>query len=550
MLRLPSRSLAIPPLNPSHTDTSQPKQSIRVLLLEDRVTDAELVLRALRRAGFEPDWQRVETEEAFIASLDPAVDIILADYELPQFDGLRALRTLQQTKLDIPFIIISGALGDELVAQCIKQGVTDYLLKDRLERLGLAVSNALDERRLRSERRLVEEQLRQAQKMDAIGQLAGGIAHDFNNVLTVINGWSCLLLEDQSVSAATREAAKQIFTAGQRAGSLTRQLLYFSRKRPIQRVALDLNTTIEEIATMLRRLIGEHIHLSLELATGLPLLEGDISMMEQVLVNLTVNARDAMPQGGRLVIRTGVVELTESDVLGKQELAPGRFVQLRVQDTGCGIPPEILPRIFEPFFTTKPVGEGTGLGLATIFGILKQHHGWIDVESIVGVGTTFVVLLPVSDQPIGKNVASDPLPDMVHGGRETILIVEDESSVREYAVAVMQPLGYRVLQAASGLDALEVWKWHGTRIDLVLTDMVMPDDITGPELATRLLTEKPSLAVVFTSGYSQEAALDAFGSDFTTRFVHKPYSPRLLAQTIREALDESVRRNAALHPTL
>ncbi|HYP17550.1 MAG TPA: response regulator [Opitutus sp.] len=516
---------------------SPPKKHIRVLLLEDRSTDAELVVRELRRAGFDPQWERVETEEAYLARLAPDLDIILADYDLPQFTGLQALRTLQQSQLDIPFIIISGALGDELVAQCIKQGVTDYLLKDRLGRLGLAVSNALDERRLRAERQLVEEQLRQAQKMEAIGQLAGGIAHDFNNVLTVINGWSGMLLDDDALPAPTRAAAKQIYTAGQRASSLTRQLLFFSRKRPIERIALDLNQTIEEIAAMLRRLIGEQIELVLELSPRLPAVEADVSMVEQVLVNLSVNARDAMPRGGSLSLSTTVRDIGAAELRGKPEMKPGRFVVLAVRDTGCGIPADVMPRIFEPFFTTKEVGKGTGLGLATIFGIVKQHHGWIEVESEVGEGTTFRVILPVLDRAAPPATRGVPEPE-VAGGRETLLIVEDEPSVREFAVAVLQPLGYRILQARSGVDALEVWKWHGRRIQLLITDMVMPDDLTGPELAERLLTERPDLGVIFTSGYSKELLGGESAVKAGARFIHKPYSPRQLRTSVREVLDE------------
>jgi nitrogen-specific signal transduction histidine kinase len=410
-------------------------------------------------------------------------------------------------------------------------------MKDRLDRLGLAVSNALEERRLRGERLLVEEQLRQAQKMDAIGQLAGGIAHDFNNVLTVINGWSGMLLNDQSLSESTREAAKQIYTAGQRASSLTRQLLYFSRKRPIERISFDLNHTIEEIASMLRRLIGEHIHLTLDLAAGLPPIEADISMMEQVLVNLTVNARDSMPHGGRLTVQTAMVDLSEADVVGKEDLRPGRFIALRVRDTGCGIAPEILPRVFEPFFTTKEVGKGTGLGLATVFGIVKQHQGWLEVDSTVGLGTCLTLLLPVSAKNEKAAVKTPVAERPIRGGGETILIVEDEPSVREYAVAVLKPLGYRILQARSGIDALEVWKWHSSRISLLLTDMVMPDDMTGPELAEKLLAAKPGLAVVFTSGYTQETMGSVFAPAKATRFIHKPYSPRQLSSLVREALD-------------
>jgi two-component system, cell cycle sensor histidine kinase and response regulator CckA len=522
----------------SNHDSPAPKKKIRVLLLEDRATDAELIVRELRRANFEPEWTRVETEEAFVGQLDPTVDVILADYDLPLFDGLQALRRLQQLKLDIPFILISGALGDELVAQCIKQGVTDYLLKDRLARLGLAVSHAMEERRLRAEHRSVEEQLRQAQKMEAVGLLAGGIAHDFNNLLTVINGWSGLLLDDANATADTREAAKQIYTAGQRAGSLTRQLLFFSRKRPLERALLDFNATVEEVAAMLERLIGEHIKLQLKLAPDLPRIEADVSMMEQILINLSVNARDAMPDGGKITISTTALELGETDVRGKPDARPGRFIGLHVTDNGCGIPPHVLPRIFEPFFTTKEVGKGTGLGLATIFGIVKQHQGWIEVESAVGKGTRFSVMLPVAEtSPVSALTPPITEEKRVTGGRETILLVEDEPSVREFAVAVLAPLGYRVLQARSGIEALEVWQWHSSRISLLLTDVVMPDNMTGPALAKLLLARKPDLAVIFTSGYSEEAMGKACAANPDIRFIHKPYSPRQLGTAVRETLD-------------
>jgi two-component system, cell cycle sensor histidine kinase and response regulator CckA len=514
-----------------------PKKKIRVLLLEDRATDAELIVRELRRANFDPEWTRVETEGAFVAHLDPTIDVVLADYNLPLFNGLQALGRLQELKLDIPFILISGALGDELVAQCIKQGVTDYLLKDRLDRLGLAISHALEERRLRAEHTLVEEQLRQSQKMEAVGQLAGGVAHDFNNLLTVIIGYSGMMLDDASTSEETREAAKQIYLAGQRAGSLTRQLLFFSRKRPIERALMDLNTTVEEVAAMLKRLIGAHIDLQLKLAGDLPRIEADASMMEQVLINLSVNARDAMPEGGKLTIGTVTRELRETDLRGNPDARPGRFVCLRVEDTGSGIPPEIMPRIFEPFFTTKEVGKGTGLGLATIFGIVKQHHGWVEVESQVGKGTSFSILLPVVESSATLPAVKEPDEPRVAGGQETILLVEDETSVREFAVAVLAPLGYRVLQASSGVEALEVWQWHSARINLLVTDVVMPGNIAGPALAKILTARKPGLPVIFTSGYNEEAMHEVCAPNPEVRFLHKPYSPRQLATAVRETLD-------------
>jgi two-component system, cell cycle sensor histidine kinase and response regulator CckA len=514
-----------------------PLRKIRVLMVEDRASDAELILRELRRSGFEPESHRVDNEAAFVALLDPSLDIILADYSLPQFDGLEALRCLQERPaLDIPFIIVTGSLGDERAAQCIKRGVCDYLLKDRLERLGLAVSNALDERRLRTERKLVDEQLRQAQKMEAIGQLAGGIAHDFNNMLTVINGHVGLLLEDSTLSPFTQESLKQVYMAGERAASLTRQLLFFSRKRPIERQSFDLNVVVEEVAALLRRLIGEQITLGLDLTPGVIAIEADVSMIEQILMNLVVNARDAMP-AGRITVGSQSVHLTADDVRGKSAARPGSFACLWVQDTGCGIAPELMPRIFEPFFTTKEVGKGTGLGLATIFGIVQQHHGWVDVVSEVGVGTTFKVFLPIAGPEAQPAAKPDGVEAGVTGGRETILIVEDEATVREFTVAVLKPYGYRVLQARSGVEALEVWQRHSSRIDLLVTVLVMPDDISGPELAAKLQCEKPGLSVIFTSGYSEEMMGQVFGSRKIVRFVHKPYQPRVLARAVREILD-------------
>jgi len=524
-------------MQPTYSPSSS--RTLRVLMLEDRAIDAELIIDALRRAGYAPLWQRVETAAEFDRLVTPELDVILADYLLPQFDGLSALRRVQERKLDIPFILISGALGDERAVQCIKAGVTDYLLKDRLGRLGLAVANALEERRLRAEARRVEAQLFQAQKMESIGRLAGGIAHDFNNVLTVINGRTCLLLDDPSLPGETRDALNEIFTAGERAASLTRQLLLFSRKRSIQKALVDLNDIVQDVAQMLGRLIGENIALKLELASDLPTIEADSSMMEQILMNLAVNARDAMPDSGELTISTCLRTLAAGDIRHQPDASPGTYVCLRVTDTGTGIAPDIMPRIFEPFFTTKGVGNGTGLGLATTFGIVKQHQGWRDVASEVGVGTTFSIFLPIAvAQPYVPAIRNDP-PAWPTGGRDTILLVEDEQCVREFAVAVLQPLGYRVLQARSGEDALEVWKWHGNRISLLLTDMVMPGDLSGLQLAQQLQAQKPSLRVVYTSGYTEEKTQVVFGFGDATRFIHKPYHPRALAQIVRETLDSS-----------
>lgn len=389
-----------------------------------------------------------------------------------------------------------------------------------------------------TERKELETQLLQAQKMEAIGQLAGGVAHDFNNILTVINGHAGLLLESEALSPEQVESLHRIYTAGERAASLTRQLLVFSRKQVMHRQSVDLNAILDELAKLLGRLLGEHIRLELTLSRPLPLVEADACMVEQIAMNLAVNARDAMPRGGRLIVRTEVVDFTQANVKHYPQGRVGRFICLSVGDSGCGIAPEILPRIYEPFFTTKEIGKGTGLGLATVFGIVKEHSGWIAVESSVGIGTTFKVFLPVAlDQ---ATVSAGALSEgKISGGKETILLVEDEGSVREFAVAVLQKYGYRVLQAASGVEALETWKWHALRIDLLLTDMVMPDNMTGLELAEKLRAEKPGLKVICTSGYSS-GMMGLFSALPTgSRFLHKPYQLRTLAKTVRETLDRN-----------
>lgn len=388
-----------------------------------------------------------------------------------------------------------------------------------------------------TERKELETQLLQAQKMEAIGQLAGGVAHDFNNILTVINGYAGLMLEREDRPAEDLESLKQIFTAGERAANLTRQLLVFSRKQVMHRQPMDLNAVIDEAAKLLGRVIGEHVRLELALGLNVPLIEADASMMEQIFMNLAVNARDAMPRGGRMIAKTEAVEITEVDAKRYPDWRAGKFVCLSVEDSGCGIPPEILPRIFEPFFTTKEAGKGTGLGLATVFGIAKEHRGWIAVESKVGVGTIFKVFLPAASHQ--TLIAAGPRPEgKIDGGKETILLVEDETAVREFAAAVLRKYGYRVLQASSGAEALETWKWHAQRIALLLTDMVMPDSMTGLELAGKLRAEKPALKVILASGYSSEMMGQFSPLPPGSRFLHKPYHLRTLAKTVRDILDD------------
>jgi two-component system cell cycle sensor histidine kinase/response regulator CckA len=382
----------------------------------------------------------------------------------------------------------------------------------------------------------LEAQFRHAQKLESVGQLAAGIAHDFNNILTVIQGYTdCLLTRCRGDSTMT-SALKQVSDAATRAAALTRQLLMFSRKQVMQTSVHDLNTVLQNVANMLLRLLGEDVALQTEYGPNLPRIEADAGMLEQVVMNLAVNARDAMPKGGTLLIRTAIVDIDEDYASHHADSSAGHFVCLTLADTGCGMDRATLGRIFEPFFTTKEVGKGTGLGLATVYGIVKQHRGWIEVTSQVSAGTTFKVYFPALPVSAEAPANSSAHQERVPGGRETILVVEDEPVLRELVCEVLQQYDYRVLQAGSGHEALRVWDEFEGEIDLLLTDMVMPEGLSGRQLATQLKKRKPGLKVIYSSGYSPEATGRDFGQSNTV-FLAKPYVPPQLARLVRQCLD-------------
>jgi CheY-like chemotaxis protein len=374
--------------------------------------------------------------------------------------------------------------------------------------------------------------------MEVFGQLAGGVAHDFNNILAVIQLQAGLLKAEQNLSLEQLAFAGDIEKAAQRAADLTRQLLLFSRKQTMQPRNLKLEDVVDNMAKMLQRTLGEQFELQFKFTQEPLFIHADPSMIDQILLNLTVNARDAMPKGGQIIIETSAAEFDEVTAAQNPQARPGSFVCLCVSDTGSGIPPEILPRIFEPFFTTKDVGKGTGLGLATVFGIVQQHQGWIDVYSEVGRGTTFRVYLPrvakTSDTEFFWSSQASP-----KGGSETILLVEDDSAVRNAVRKALLQLGYRVLEAANGGDALAVWKQHRDEIRLLLTDLVMPGGITGKELAQKLLQKNSQLKVIYASGYIVEVAGKDFLLEEGVNFLAKPFQTHTLAQTVRHRLDEN-----------
>jgi two-component system, cell cycle sensor histidine kinase and response regulator CckA len=385
-----------------------------------------------------------------------------------------------------------------------------------------------------SERRQLEGQLRQAQKMEAVGRLAGGVAHDFNNLLMVIKGHTELLLSALEPSNQITRKIEQIDRSADRATALTRQLLAFSRLQVLQPQIINLNAVVEEMGKLLPRLIGEDIELMIRTDDNLGTVRADASQMEQVIMNLAVNARDAMPNGGKLVIETANAELDQGYMASHPLMKTGPYIQLVVTDSGTGMDAETQAHIFEPFFTTKEKGKGTGLGLATVYGIVKQSGGFIWVYSELGKGTSFKIYLPRLDQVedhVGGTIGRAELPR----GTETVLLAEDEQDVREIAREFLESGGYRVMEAKDGAEAIQLAAKHRGKIQLLVTDMVMPG-MTGQELAVQLQSEHPGLCVVFMSGYSEHAATEMANADPTVRLLTKPFSRSAILRTVGEIL--------------
>jgi nitrogen-specific signal transduction histidine kinase/ActR/RegA family two-component response regulator/HAMP domain-containing protein len=395
-----------------------------------------------------------------------------------------------------------------------------------------------------TERLSLEEQLRQSQKMESVGQLAAGVAHDFNNMLTIIQGHSSSLLAKPTLPTEMLDSVQAVYFAAERAAALTRQLLMFSRKNVMQLKPLDLRKIVGNMSTMLQRLLGETIKLQFQPPAELPFVLGDSGMIEQVVMNLAVNARDAMIRGGKLSIGVETMWIDAGYTGTHPEARVGNFIRLHVTDNGCGMDTATMSRIFEPFFTTKDVGKGTGLGLATVYGIVKQHFGWIEVNSEPGVGTMFDVFLPATDKLAGSEDEPTTAMTPVIGGTETILIVEDEHVLREMARDILGNCGYKILEASSGRDALEVWQRRTDRVDLLLTDMVMPEGVSGVELAERLLVSQPRLKIIFTSGYTANEVSPDVLSRTNAHFLQKPYTHNELAKAVRNCLDKNVGANA------
>jgi len=508
-------------------------ERIRTLLVEDEPSAVRLIQETLAEAkavGFElthvdhlSDALKLLGREDF--------DVVLLDLSLPDSQGLEALVKAQAQSPGVPIVILTS-LDDETVAlKAVQEGAQDYLVKGPL-------ANALLVRSVRYaiERKRLEEQLLHSQKMESLGRLAGGVAHDINNLLTPILGYAQLGTMELPADHPALSCLQEIQVNAQRAATFTRQLLAFSRRQVVELKVISLNDLILDADKMLRRLIGEDIELVTLPASRLGLVKVDPGQMEQVLMNLAVNARDAMPNGGKLTIKTGDVTVAQSTARRHPQVPAGEYVTLTVSDTGVGMTEETKTHLFEPFFTTKEKGKGTGLGLSTCYGIIRQHGGFISISSELGHGTNVQVYLPRAESgstPQHQPSETGQLPR----GKETILLVEDEPAVRELVARVLRNQGYTLLQAANGDEGLRVARQHGPqKIHLLLTDVVMPL-MGGTELAQRMRALNPQAKVLFTSGYTDDTLLHHGVPESGMEFLQKPFTPSALARKVRAVLD-------------
>jgi two-component system cell cycle sensor histidine kinase/response regulator CckA len=427
-----------------------------------------------------------------------------------------------------------------------KQSCELVLLRDRLPPVHVAIEVALSEdaRAGRavlvdiSTRKALEDELRQAQKMDVVGQLAGGVAHDFNNILAAMMLNLGQLRAENPALSETEGAWHDLNELTQRAGSLTSQLLAFGRRQVMQPQQVELNAAVTHLLKMIERLLGEDVTCVFRAGTPELWVEADVTMLEQAVLNLCLNARDAMPNGGTLTLETGLAELSPDDpaLASDPKSRPGRFASLRVSDTGCGMAPGVLAHAFEPFFTTKEVGKGTGLGLSSVYGTVAQHSGWLNVESVLDVGSTFTLFLPLTVRQ-GSYPAPAAKSEPAKGTGETILLVEDEAAVLAVSTRVLSRLGYKVLAAADARQALALAERHGDTIDLVLTDMRMPGGMNGLTLAAQLREHRPSIKVIIMSGYNSDMVLGGPAGSVQFTYLAKPFELKILAETVRRCLD-------------
>jgi signal transduction histidine kinase len=507
--------------------------ALRVLHIEDHPTDAELLSLALLAEWPEASIQRIASEaELKRALLTGEWDLVLSDYSMPGFNGLRALDLVREQRSPPPFIFVSGTIGEVRAIEALKRGATDYVIKDRLTWLVPAVRRALEEAKKDQEREALEAQLRRAQRLESIGMLAGGIAHDLNNMLAPILMASGLLRQKLSDPELQR-FIDMIATSAEHGRGLVKQVLAFAKGAEGERHLLQMPPLIREVANLLSETLPRSIALSVNAPKSLWPIVSDATQLNQVLMNLCVNARDAMPRGGQLSIEAANRELGVEELTGHPDAEPGPFVALTVEDTGTGIPPEVLERMFDPFFTTK-ASKGTGLGLSTVLGIVKGHRGFLTVETKVGRGTAFRLFFPATrEKPVPVNGTR---PVSVGGGQgETILVIDDERSLLELIRSLLEAYGYTTLLASDATTAIGLYRRHREHVRLVLSDVMMPGLQTA-ELLAALRVINPDVLVVLMTGSTDLAEAEGYGCHGC---VAKPMNGETLVRAIQAALAAS-----------
>ena len=540
MVGSPDRSGIVPTRAASPADARiGDLRHVRLLVVDDDPDAHALVAAALLDAHFDRTIDVVSNlKEGLERVRRDEHDVYIVDHRLPDGTGISLLHEAKAAGIDKPFILITGYGSGALDEAALREGAADYVEKHLLgTHLGRAIRYAVrDWQNLRALRDR-EDQLRHAQKMEGIGRLAGGVAHDFNNLLTAIIGFTDMILERVDPLDATADDVREIRKAADRAAALTRQLLAFGRRQYLESRVLDLNETVTGLIRMLPRLVGEHIETTTRLAPHLRRIWADPSQMDQMLLNLVLNARDAMPAGGRLLIQTDNVELDAERLRAEGvNLEPGRYVMLAVIDTGIGMDAATRARAFEPFFTTKPQGQGTGLGLSTVYGIVEQSGGAVVIDSAPGRGTTLRAYLPVAPAVRPNSTHIGPMPLAGGTGTETVLLVDDDESVRRVTAEGLRRRGYTVHEATNGEDALRWVREAGGRPQLLVTDVVMPI-MNGPELVSRLVKDNPAMRVLYISAYTNEALAFHGGSLRGFPLLQKPFTLAQLAERVRAVLE-------------
>jgi two-component system cell cycle sensor histidine kinase/response regulator CckA len=524
---------------------------INILMVEDSREDAELIEYEIKKSELNYRMYRVETMQQFRNALEESPpDIILSDFNLQTFKAPDLLEITSKSYSDIPVIVVSGAIGEETAVELLKKGVTDYILKQNLTRLNPSIKRALkdaDENKLRihMNKKLIEnsEHIAQIEKLESIGQLAGGIAHDFNNYLQVILGHASMCQVKEITKENMIYSMKEISNMATKAGILTKQLLLFSRRQNMQPISININDTIQVIAKMLFRLLGENIEIDTTLEGNLNNIYADPIQMEQVIINICVNARDAMPSGGQLHISTKEVNIHGDFNEKFPWIKTGQYIKLAISDTGMGITDDVKTRLFEPFFTTKEEGKGTGMGLATVYGIVKQHKGFIDIESKINSGSVFNIYLPVSPTQISETEKQNQLS--VEGRGKTILFIEDNEDILMVVTEQFKRTGFKVITATNGRDALTAFNAEAANIDLVLTDVILPK-MSGIKMYTKIQQTQYSVPFLFVSGFDEDNPEVKEILDKGLPFIMKPYSYLELLEKINTLLTPSDIVNSGL----